>query len=81
MIKRVKIQKGRSSAEKRGRNGSDNVTKLKTEETGDGKKRLRGREEKIGDDLTWDEKRLKWKMKLLEEKRAKAVWIENGGYR
>lgn len=44
------------------------------------KKKLRGRKEKIVEDVTWGEKKMKWRLEKIgrEEKRGNRVWREYG---
>lgn len=45
------------------------------------KKMLRGRKERITDDLTWKERRMRWKLEEIareEERKGKRVWISYG---
>lgn len=47
-----------------------------------GKKvQLKGRKERIMEDLTWEERRLRWRLEgfaRIEEKKGKRVWVGNG---
>jgi len=41
---------------------------------------LKGRRERIMEDLTWEERRLRWRLEefaRVEEKKGKRVWVEN----
>ena len=48
------------------------------------KKKLKGRMERIEDDLTWEERKIKWKLREIareEGKKGKRVWIERNSLR
>lgn len=48
------------------------------------KKRLRGRKERIVEDLTWKERKMRWKLEdiaRMEERRGKRVWVGYGKIR
>lgn len=54
----------------------------KWEEVMEKKKRLKGRKkkERIGEDLTWKERKMKWKLgeiAKMEKKRGERTWIKN----
>lgn len=45
------------------------------------KKNLKGRKEKIMEDWTWKERKMRWRLKEIaknEERKGKKVWIEYG---
>ncbi|XP_011861568.1 PREDICTED: coiled-coil domain-containing protein 70-like [Vollenhovia emeryi] len=48
------------------------------------KSKLKGKKERIGEDLTWRERKMKWKLEEIareEEKEGKSVWIRYGRVR
>ncbi|XP_011871904.1 PREDICTED: golgin subfamily A member 6-like protein 2 [Vollenhovia emeryi] len=48
------------------------------------KSKLKGKKERIGEDLTWRERKMKWKLEEIareEEKEGKTVWIRYGRIR
>lgn len=48
------------------------------------KSKLRGRRERIGEDLTWRERRMKWLLEKIareEQRKEKKVWVRYGRIR
>jgi len=45
------------------------------------KSKLKGREERISEDLSWKERKMKWKLEEIarvEERRGRRIWVEEG---
>ena len=79
----VRVEEVRNLVGKKGGKGSILLVKVGSEQEGkevlEKKKRLKGREERIEEDLTWRERKRRWLIEQRsweEKKKGSVVWVE-----